>query len=214
MATTKIVTLYEYDELSDRAKERAREWYTSCSDGDYKDWVYEDAERVADILGIDFNQRTYKTYGGGTGAEPKIWYSGFWSQGDGACFEGSYSYKKGATKNIRAYCSDPELIRIADTLQAIQRKAFYGLTASMRHSGHYYHSGCMRVEVEKVNSNGSTVPLSSNEEDGITQLMRDFADWIYKQLEVAYEDSVSEEVVADNIRANEYTFLVTGERED
>lgn len=214
MPTTKTVTLYQYDELDDRAKERARDWYTSCNGDYYKEWVYEDAECVAAILGIDFDQRTYKTYGGGTGAESKIWYSGFWSQGDGACFEGSYTYKKGATKKIRAYCSDHELIRIADTLQIVQRKAFYGLTASMRHSGHYYHSGCMRVEVEKVTSSGNAVALSSQEEDDITQLMRDFADWIYKQLDLAYEDSISKEVVEESIRANGYTFLVTGERED
>ena len=211
MATTKTVTLYEYDELSDEAKERAREWYTSGKEDDYKGWVYEDAEHVANILGIEFDQRTYKTYGGGAGSAPKIWYSGFWSQGDGACFEGSYKYSKGATKKIRAYCSDHELIRIADALQVLQKKAFYGLTASIEHRGHYFHSGCMLVSVER---DGMDRWHDVPQQGDIAELMRDFADWIYKQLELAYEDSVSEEVVADNIRANEYTFLVTGERED
>ena len=38
--------------------------------------------------------------GGGTRAKPCIWFSGFWSQGDGACFEGYWSNAKGATARL------------------------------------------------------------------------------------------------------------------
>lgn len=201
MPTTKTVTLYTYDELSDEAKEKAREWYNRASEGDnfFAEWVEEDATRMGALMGIEVD---------------RIYWSGFWSQGSGACFKGSYSYKKGGAKAIKAETNDAELLRIATELQNVQRRAFYGLTAGMRQSGHYMHSGCMRVEVEKLDSNDNAISFTSSEEDDITQAMRDFADWIYWKLELAYEDSVSEEVVAENIRCNEYTFTEDGKRED
>ena len=47
-------------------------------------------------------------------------------------------------------------------------------------------------------------------EDDIRQLMRDFADWIYKQLESAYEWDNSDDVVSENIVANGYEFDENG----
>ena len=71
--------------------------------------------------------------GGGTRQKPCIWFSGFWSQGDGACFEGRYAYAPRASLRIRDYAPrDTELHRIADALQALQRLNFYQLTASFR----------------------------------------------------------------------------------
>src|SRR6476619_4611231 len=95
-------TLYKFDELSDAAKERAREWFREGAlDYDWWDFIYEDAARMANILGIDLNQKPVKLMGGGTRYDPFIWLSGFYSQSDGACFEGRYSYAKGAAKAIR-----------------------------------------------------------------------------------------------------------------
>ena len=53
---------------------------------------------------------------------PCIWFSGFWSQGDGASWEGDYAYRKSATADLRAYApQDRTLHRIADALRAVQR---------------------------------------------------------------------------------------------
>ena len=49
-------------------------------------------------------------------------------------------------------------------------------------------------------------------ESDITQLMRDFADWIYRQLEAEYEYQNSDEQVIESIRCNEYEFDEQGER--
>ena len=88
--------------------------------------VYEDAAQCGKILGIDLNTKPVKLMGGGTRYDPCIWFSGFASQGDGACFDGTYAYAKGAVKAIRAHApEDKELHRIADELQAIQRRYFY-----------------------------------------------------------------------------------------
>lgn len=204
--------VFQYDELDDRAKERAREWYSRHVFEDSCDWefVYEDAAEVADILGIDLRQRRVQLMGGGHRYEPSIYFSGFWSQGDGACFEGTYRYAKGATKKIREYApQDKELHRISDELQAVQRKHFYHLIASMNHTGHYCHSGCMSVEVEHNEDRYRDI---GDAEDDIRQLMRDFADWIYDRLESEYDYQTSDEVVEEAIRANEYEFDEEGAR--
>lgn len=202
--------LYQFDELSEDAKEKAREWFRGLLFSDSNDWehVYADADECAAILGIDIARRNSRNMGGGINSSPEIMFSGFWSQGDGACFEGTYRYKKGAAKAIRQHApQDTELHRIADGLQKVQARNFYKLTASMAHSGHYMHSGCMSVSVEHADDTWRTV----SDEDDIRQLMRDFADWIYSQLHREYDYQTSDEVVDENIRANEYEFTEDGE---
>ena len=80
-------TVYQFPELSDIAKDKARSWYREL--GPHDDWwnaVYEDFERVCDILGVRLKTTPVRLMGGGTWAKPCIWFSGFWSQGDGACY--------------------------------------------------------------------------------------------------------------------------------
>lgn len=206
-------TVYEYSELSESAKARARDWYREASAGDefYAESVIEDAAHVADILGIDLRQTCKTLVDGSHRYDPTIHYSGFSSQGDGACFVGKYSYKKGASKAIRAYApKDVALHRIADELQATQKRHFYKLWAKCSHNGRYYHSGCMAVEVWHDDDQYRDIGAA---EDEITRSMQDFADWIYRQLEQEYEYSMSYDVVAENIEGNEYTFTEDGERE-
>lgn len=198
-------TVYRFDELDDRAKENARDWFRG--DGPHDDWydaVYEDAATCGDILGIQLRQKPVKLMNGSTRYDPAIFFTGFSSQGDGACFEGDYQYAKGAAKAIRAHApQDTELHRIADALQAVQRENFYHLTAVTKHRGHYYHSGCMSVDVDGNEARQAGYVTIAEE---VTQLMRDFAYWIYRQLEREHDYQQSNEVVDENIRANEYQF--------
>lgn len=202
-------TVYSFDELSDKAKERARDWYRG--DGEFfgAEYVFEDAATIADLMGIDLCQTRKTRMGGSHYYAPTIYWSGFWSQGDGACFECSYRYKKGSVQAIKEYApKDTELLRIAKALQDAQRKQFYKLTASSRNSGHYYHSGCMSVSVEHSEDRYRDI---GEAEDDIRQALRDFADWIYKELEEAYDWENSDENVDESIRANDYQFDEDGE---
>lgn len=226
--------LYQFDELSDAAKEKAREWYRSGQlDYDWWDSVYEDALRMAEILGIEIDYRYHPASGrpGSKGwKEPKIWFSGFSSQGDGACWEGSYRYAKGALKKLQSeaparyqYCKpdgtlewteskgNTELHRIARTLQKVQARHFYKLVATVSHRGRYSHSGCMDIEVEHDEDRYRDLGDAEGE---IKDLLRDFADWIYRRLEEEHDWLLSDEQVEDSIRANEYTFNERGNRED
>lgn len=188
-----------------------REWYREGAlDYDWWEFVYEDAAHIAELLGIELRQKPVKLMNGKTRYDPCIWFSGFYSQGDGACWEGTYSYKKGSVAAIKQYApQDKELHRIAEWLFDIQRKRFYRVTASVKHGGHYYHSYCMDIDVDVdggYNINDAGVA------DEVRQLLRDFADWIYKRLEEENDWLLSDECVDDTIRANEYEFDEDGHR--
>jgi len=206
--TEKIV--FKFDELSDDAKEVARAWWRE-SEAMYmsdSEFVIEYAEWVAAILGIEFSTRSVGLYGGGTRQKPCVYWSGFYSQGDGACFEGSYSYAKGSAKAIREYApKDKTLHAIADSLAEVQKRNFYRLVASISHRGHYYHSGCMSVDVE---DSGNPYRDIGDAGEIVTQAMRDFADWIYDQLRSEYEYVMSDEHVDESIRINGYEFDESG----
>ena len=62
--------------------------------------------------------------------------------------------------------------------------------------------------------NDEGVEQSDDAEKELTRLMRASADWIYGQLQREYEYQNEDETIDENIRANEYTFLENGERED
>jgi hypothetical protein len=208
-------TAYKFDELSDKAKEKARDWYRGhIETGDY-DAVIEDAVTIAGILGIDLAPRNQRCIL--TGPNPREWvdnspsifWSGFSSQGDGASFDGRYSYAKGCARAIRRHAPlDTELHRIADELRDLQRPNMYRLTATSKVSGHYSHSGCMNVAVD----DGEFRQTGWLEiEEKLTRLMRDFADWIYRQLDKENTWLYSDEHVDESIECNDYEFTSEGE---
>lgn len=203
-------TVYRLDELSDAARDKARAWYRQGAfDYEWYDAVYDDFERICEILGVRLKTTPVRLYGGGTRAKPCIWFSGFWSQGDGACFEGSYTYEKYAPRRIRAYApKDAELHRIADALQAIQRRNFYQLSADARHRDRYYHEYCMAISVER--DSPTYQPITVDAEETVIEALRDMARWLYRQLEREYDYLTSDEAVDEAILANEYTFTETG----
>jgi len=146
---------------------------------------------------------------GGSRQEPRIWYSGFCSQGDGACFEGRYQYAAGATRAIRAHApQDGELHRIADGLAAIQRRNFYQLSAGIRHEGRYYHEYTMAIAVEREAV--TMQDMTPGADDLIVELLRDLARWLYRQLEQEYWYQLSDSVVDEAILANDYSFTEDG----
>ena len=206
------ITVYRLIELSGDAKDKARAWYREGGfDHDWYDAVFEDFQRVAEILGLKLKCRTVRLMGGGTRREPCIWFRGFWSQGDGACFEAFYAYRKGAPRRIREYApQDTALHRIADALQAIQRRNFYQLRAEASHRGHYCHEYCMGISVER--DSPTYQDMTADAEEGVIEALRDLARWLYRQLEREYDYLSSDDVVDEAIIANGYTFTEAGQR--
>jgi hypothetical protein len=176
--------VYTFAELSDSAKERARNNYREHNlDYDWWECVYDDAKTIGALFGLDIDH---------------IRFSGFWSQGDGACFEGSYEYRKGALKAVLEYApKDTELHGIVSRLQQIQRKAFYGLQAVTEQT----RGNNMRVYVEHDTSRDVT----SDEDDDITSELNDFAHWIHSRLASEHDYLQSDEAL------NDYEFTSEGE---
>ena len=205
-------TVYTIDELSDAAKENARIWYRDQGLHDeWYDFVYEDFETICRIIGVTLGTTPVRLYGGGTRDKPQIQFSGFHSQGDGASFFGTYSHAKGSAKAIRAHApKDDELHRIADELQAIQKRNFWQVHASIRQQGRYCHEYTMAIEVER--DSPTWQPMTDGAEDAVIEALRDLARWLYRQLQSEYEHQTSDDSVDENLAINELTFTANGSR--
>ncbi len=194
------------------ASRALRRWYRDAAVTD--EWwnaVYEDFERICDILGVSLKTRPVRLMGGGTRQKPCIWFSGFWSQGDGAAFEGYLSHAKGATASTRDYApQDTTLHSFADRLQAIQRRNFYQLAAEASHRGRYFHEYTMSVDVSRVSPTGQ--PPTDDAEEVVTEIFRDLARWLYRQLQAEYDHLSSNEAIEEGIAINAYTFTEVGRR--
>ena len=205
-------TVYTIDELPDAAKDNARIWYRDQGLHDeWYDFVYEDFETICGILGITLATTPVRLYGGGTRDKPQIYWSGFGFQSDGASFAGNYSYARGANKAIRAHApKDAELHRIADELQAVQRRNIWQLHASISQSGRYCHEYSMAIEVER--DSPTWQPMTDGAEDAVIEALRDLARWLYRQLRSEYEHQTSDVTVDEALSVNRYAFTADGRR--
>lgn len=157
--------VYRIDELEDGAKEKAREWWCCSFDDDWHESVIDDFCRICSILGVQLKTTARSLYGGGTREEPSVWFRGFWSQGDGACFEGRYAYQPKAPQRIRDYApTDSDLHAIADQLYAAQRRNFYQLYADIRHRARTAHAPPRKRSPRRcaISQTGSFPRLSAN----------------------------------------------------
>ncbi len=206
MPRTEERQIYQFSELSAEAKQKAVE-RNRYREVEYRDWwefVYEAAETAADLLGIELKRRdAWNMKGERIDGGPTIWFSGFSSQGDGACYEGRYSYRKGSRRDIRKeFPTDAELHRIADDLYDVQRRYFYRLSATIEHRGKYLHSHTMVIDMDGQPENCPG--------DRLDEPLRDFADWIYSRLQQEYAYLTSDEAVTENLVADNREFLEDG----
>ncbi|EPR2701251.1 antitoxin of toxin-antitoxin stability system [Escherichia coli] len=207
-----ITTVYTPDELSATAREKAREWYRQHhADSNWYENVYEDFRTVCEIVGIALRQRVIRLSNGRFMEEPCIWFSGFCSQGDGACFEGRWRWQPAAPRKIREYApQDRELHRIADALQAVQKRNFRQLQAEIRHRGRYCHPYSMDITVTRDSPTGQA--MTADAEAAVSEALRDLAFWLYRQLENEYDQMTSDAAVDEAILINAYIFTETGQR--
>ncbi len=213
MPRTVTKDVYQFDELNDRAKEKARDWFKGTGGPEDFDGTIEDFVAIAELLGVTFRQRNAVTVGGRQYTEPCIFWSLSYSQGDGACFEGRYAYAKGGAAKLKEHAPTDEVLhKIADDLEALQAANGFALTAKLDQSGgNYTHSGTVDADVWK----GSEDDDDFADEDtrkALLQIMRRLMDWLYKELVAADEDQRSDETVDENIRINDYEFEADGTR--
>lgn len=206
MPKIKQTTVYAYKELSDKAKERARdkfrEW--ACDDDHWFEAVYEDVERIAPLMGIHFKKREVRLLGGGTRSKPCIWFSGFSSQGDGACFEGIWNASDVQLRQLKKYAhKDAELHRICREFRDVARK-FKDASFTVEHRGHYYHKYSTDFEFPYDRE------LPEETRKQLIEAARDFMEWIYRSLEAEYTYQTSDECLEEMLEGNEYEFCESG----
>ncbi len=185
---------YSFDELSPKAQQHAIEShrYINTEHGDWWQPCYEDFYQIGSIMGIEIDN---------------IFFSGFSSQGDGACFEGRYSFAPGAAKKLRAHApKDEKLAVIMRGINEAQRPFGYTASARVKHMGHYCHSGCTEIEVTTEKDSWA----HNKDEKPLRDALRAFMDWMYQQLEVQHDYLVSDEVVKETMESNDYEFDIEG----
>lgn len=201
---TRTYTVYKFDELPEEGKKKALEnLYYINVDGDY--WY----EHI-------FDEWTEKLEAHGF-MQPKISFSGFASQGDGACFD------------IQSF--DAKAFIEANNLQgrfhAILKfpSAFDGHIQKNAYATHYSHyntrffdysielsetdDGSMDDE-ERKEFNGEYDMQASDLMHEAEAVRATFSKEIYRDLEKEYDYQTSEEAIIETIRANDYDFTEDG----
>lgn len=200
MAQTAFVekTVYDFDELSQSAKENAIHQY--AANHDWWDSVYDDFIQILDIFGFEVTEHKNGR------KHHNIEFSGFYRQGSYAAFSGYYYFRKEMAKKIKEYApKDEELHRIAKELTEMQRKNFYSLSAKFRYSDYSGYSVDMEDGRRQYGWMDSDEP-----EKHFREILKDLSSWLYKYLEREYEYLNSEEHFKETCEANGYTFDCNG----
>ena len=193
------INLYTFEELAPAVQKKVveRERYLNVDDSWWYEPIIEDWTEELEHRGFE---------------QVKILFSGFGSQGDGACFE--------ARINIGAYLKSHKLTA---TYPLLARYPEY-VEAYLKHSGRYYHERSTRLvpyfNAEVVDPGGSGISdeetrvepeyeaLEKDIDREAVRLGRD----IYKALEEEFFHQSSDEAVQDTLIANAYTYLSDGTR--
>ena len=198
--TTVEVNVYQFDELNNKAKEKAREWYRDGGfDYPWWDFIYDDFKERAKEAGFDVTN---------------IYWSGFYSQGDGAMFE--YDY-----------ISDKLRLDFINTLGLSQMRKDWLINNTMTsgkglHRGHYYHKNSCSHNIYWEVDNGDlhwatnfhiwVESFAADFEEYVIDIYKDLCCELYRDLENTWDEINSDEAVDETIMANEDVFDEDGNR--
>lgn len=181
--------------------------------------------RYWNVKHIDWWDSTYSDFKErmrGIGVEvDRMYFSGFCSQGDGACFEGSVSDW------------DLFLRSLGYTDKVLIQHAMDHFSFSVKHSGHYYHENCTSFyadlctpasaadedfaerygpypwDADDVRTKAWLALLnqydSTKLEDEFEEAFKDHMRTLYRDLEKEYDYLTSDEAVWESLEANEMT---------
>lgn len=229
-----VTKVYTYAELSDAAKARARDWLREANAGDnfFAEHVTDQFHEALKALGFDPYVRAgrYLDPRDPRAVRSTLEWSGFWSQGDGAAFGGTWraadfapgklladrpaTYERdGKTETSKG---NAELHRIAGELKACKAA---GMTfAALRTSHRGFHMSVDSAEHDQPDEFETDAAeedyrdACTDSEERFITAARDLAHQFYKDLEAEYEYQNSDDAIAESIEANEYEFTEDGER--
>jgi len=208
---TKTYQTYRFEELDDKAKEKVFESYRT--DEFYPgDWWHEAA--VEDFV----EDRTKE----GWDLETKdVHFSGFWSQGDGASFDGKVTCETWI-KFHKLEAKFPTIMKVLHNTHPLTAKIY------TNHFGTYYcHSNTRYLEIEEDGQldehiygwddeakeqaimekwNEEVMRLEEILEDNREELSQQ----LYSKLEKQYDYYMTDEAIKEDIMSNDNMFLANG----
>jgi len=208
---TKTYQTYRFEELDDKAKEKVFESYRT--DEFYPgDWWHEAA--VEDFV----EDRTKE----GWDLETKdVHFSGFWSQGDGASFDGEVTCETWI-KFHKLEAKFPTIMKVLHNTHPLTAKIY------TNHFGTYYcHSNTRYLEIEEDGQldehiygwddeakeqaimekwNEEVMRLEEILEDNREELSQQ----LYSKLEKQYDYYMTDEAIKEDIMSNDNMFLANG----
>jgi hypothetical protein len=184
---TMTINTYKINELAPDIREKVITKYRDINvdyDG-WHDFVLEDWKQKLENLGY---------------INPEILYSGFWSQGDGACFT--------CTVDLDKWLKSHKLSNKYRALFVHNEE----VTVKIKHNYRYYFATSTNVEED----GGYYLPdKAGNQLDEIINLIEceraELGDEIYRHLEDAYGGLTEDSAVIETLEANEYIFTKDGE---
>ena len=214
MSKTIEVEVFKYGELSESAQQKAREWYLEGMDYEWWEGTYEMAIEDGKEKGFYID---------------KIYFSGFYSQGDGASWIGQVDVRQWLEENL------PDSIGLSAWCQLIQEGVISMFSKVVANNSHYCHESTMQFsDVEDDGAfddademDGQSIfkgmPVSAlydlidaddnctlKSTEGITQAIAEsgkaYAVDIYHRLREEYEYLCSEEMMLDHFNCNDYFF--------
>jgi hypothetical protein len=230
------ITVYKFDELEGRAKEKARQWLAdTATDHEWWDGVYDLAKEDGAKRGFEIED---------------IRFSGFWSQGDGASWTGSVDVKQ-FVEWMLEQPEDTPAHRWVDAdrhrylcLVELMKDGWIERNINVTRSGyHYVHENTtgpendlnwdpLFTEMELARHEESTLHsegvlkgasvvgvaegidvkhLIEDLDAKIKEEVRAFSRHIYKQLEAEYDHLTSDEQLTEMAEANDYRFDEDGD---
>jgi hypothetical protein len=209
---------YSYADLPDKGKERARQHYVEhWLHDDWYDYIYADAKDGGSVKGFDIAD---------------IFFSGFWSQGDGAMWTGGVDIPK----FIEHYF--PESIGRECWLWLLEDGWLDDRVSIHRSSHHYSHSNCMGItgtepahydedDTLRVDCILKGAPIAtlynlivadtacsikdvSDLEEMILEKAREYADMIYDRLREGYDYECDDRQISEAYDSNYVLFNEEG----
>lgn len=193
---TASVNVYQFGELSDKAKEKAREWYRGCIDSS----DFEGAKEVITTAAVM------------CGFQPKVnlWWGVGYCQSDFARIEAKWRAEDVKADELRKESpQDQRLGQIAEQFAEIA-KLFPKAYATTKER--YVVDDDEFDPDEELSSDDKTEALKSEARQSLRVAIQSFNQWAYDTLRKESDYLHSDEYVDETIEANEYEFTEDGER--
>lgn len=210
MPTEITVTTYQFDELTEAAKDNARNWFKEMIDS---------TPEISEFFTYVLKTLNFPT--------DCIEYSLSCCQGDGMAFYGAFDPIAVLTKSLTCENEFPDLALTQDQKDDVQKlltkineigaEYFAGKIVRNSYGFHYSHYNTMEIKIEcykdfSPDHEKQIQEISLEAEKIIETYVKTISKHLEKQGYDIIEDALSDESVDENIRINEYAFTKNGKR--